>query len=557
MALIARVARMITAGLTLNETLQGAADAVHELLGYPAVGIAILDPKDPQVLVFLGLGGVFRDIDARAYRLPVSEGIMGIAVRERRVQLVNDVSVNPHYIPPPGSSGIRAELAVPIVLGNAALGVLNVESGERFTGEDALSLGIVADHLAVAIRNARHFEAEKRRTERLATLARVGQTITSGLQLDEMLQGAADAIHELMGYPNVDIPLLDPNDPGSLVVRARGGRYKTAIPREDRLPVSRGIMGSAVVERRIQLVNDVAADPRYVLPGGTEQSRAELALPIMLAGRVLGVLNVEGEGPFDGEDVTYLEIIADHLALAIRNARLYEGAQILAALEERQRLARDLHDSVTQLLFGVTLIAQAVGPAFRQDRLEGERQVERLLELARGAHAELRALLEQLRLPEPVAGPPGGEPDSSDAARLRREGPGAALTSYGQRILGGAVRMEVDDSRYRRQSPEHEAVLYRIGQEALGNVAKHGRARSVYLVLRIRNGRSSLVVRDDGVGFDPRAIARRTQADSSRQGGLGIRSMRERVRSRGGRLTIRSAPDGGTTVRAVLPVDQA
>jgi GAF domain-containing protein len=557
MALIARVARIITAGLTLNETLQGAADAVHELLGYPAVGIATLDPKEPQVLVFLGLGGVFRDIAAREYRLPVSEGIMGAAVRERQVQLVNDVSADLRYIPPPGSSGIHAELALPIALGRDVLGVLNVESGEPFTPEDALSLGIVADHLAVAIRNARHFEAEKRRTERLATMARVGQTITAGLELDEMLQAAADAIHDLVGYANVDIPLLDPDDPGTLVIRARGGRYKAAIPREDRLPVSVGIMGSAVVERRVQLVNDVAADPRYVLPGGTERSRAELALPIMLGAKVLGVLNVEGEGPFDAEDVTYLEIIADHLALAIRNARLYEGARVLAALGERERLARDLHDSVTQLLFSVTLIAQAIGPAFRRDPAEGERHVKRLLDLARAAHAELRALLVQLQLPEPVEKLLGDEPDSSDAIRLRRDGPGPALRSYGARLLGASVRIEVDDSRYRRQSPEHEETLYRIGQEALGNVAKHGRARSVCLVVEVRKGRVSLAVRDDGVGFDPRTLARRSPAPPVQRNGLGIPSMRERVRSRGGRLDIRSGPLSGTTIRAVLPVDRA
>jgi two-component system NarL family sensor kinase len=128
----------------------------------------------------------------------------------------------------------------------------------------------------------RLFALEKRRAGRLALIARIGRIVSANLTLDEMLQKAADAIHELLGYPNVDIPLLDPADPATLIVRVRGGGYKRAITHEDRLPVRRGVMGAAVRLRRVQLVNDVAKDSRYIQPPGKIAVRAELAIPIQI-----------------------------------------------------------------------------------------------------------------------------------------------------------------------------------------------------------------------------------------------------------------------------------
>ncbi len=554
LALIARVSRISTTGLSIDETLQRTADAVHEILGYPAVGIPTLDPNDPETLVIGAFGGVYRDLAPREYRQPISEGIMGAAARTGTIQLVNDVTVDPRYIAPPGTKGIRAELAVPIRLGQDVLGVLNVESAEKLTEEDARTLTIVADHLAVAMRNARLYAASQRRTERLATIARVGQIITAGLALDELLQRAADALHTLLGYPNVDIPLLDPGDPNVLIVKARGGHYKDAITHVDRLNVDRGIMGAAVRERRAQLVNNVAGDPRYIVPPGVTPGKAELAVPIILGDAVLGVVNVEGDGPFDAEDEMSLKIIADHLAVSIRNARLFESAQALAVLEERQRLARDLHDSVTQLLFGVTLIAQSIGRTFERDPAEGQRHIDRLLELSREAHAEMRSLLFQLRPPEPMAQLLGEEPTLAAGAQLLRDGLPATLRRYLAQIAGPSLWIDVDDVRYTPPAPERELVLFRVAQEAVSNVVKHGRARTVSVLLETADNRVTLTVRDDGIGFDHRKVAERSRGGPRLEGGLGLLSMQERLTALGGALSIRSRAGAGTTLRATLPV---
>lgn len=557
LALIARIGQIVTAGLELDEVLENAARALHALLGYSSVALGVVDAEDSGRFVIRAVGGDYGSVVPGRYRQPVSRGIAGAAIRERRVQLVNDVAGDPRYVPTPGRTGVRAELAVPIVLEDEVLGVVNVESRDPFADEDATGLQIVADHLAVAIGNARLYELEQRRTERLALIARIGQIISAGLDLDVLLQTTADAIHELLGYPNVDIPMLEPREPAHLVIRARGGHYGQVISGEYRLPVTRGVMGAAVRERRVQLVNDVGRDPRYVRPSEATTARAELAVPILLGEQVLGVLNVESDAPFTEEDATSLRIVADHLAVAVCNARLYECAQQVAVLEERQRLARDLHDSVNQLLFSVALIAQSIGPAWRRSPAEGERHLERLLELTRSALAEMRVMLAELRPAEPVHELPSAEGTLTGSARIRQEGLASALRRHATEMSAGALQVEVDTSGYVAQSFDHEEVLYRIAQEALSNVVKHARARAVRVSLSAEGGEATLAVSDDGVGFDPSRSVAKARPGSQPVGGFGLISMRERVEALHGTFRIRSRRGAGTTIEVAVPRKRA
>jgi signal transduction histidine kinase len=375
-------------------------------------------------------------------------------------------------------------------------------------------------------------------------LVRVGRITASDLDLDEMLDRTADAIHELLGYPNVDLPLLEEGEPPVLVIRARGGGHKE-IRKVDRLPVDRGVMGAAVREAKTQRVDDVAADARYVHPPSGFDVRAELAVPIVHAGRVLGVVNVEGAEPLDELDVEILEFVADHVGVAVEKSRLSASASAVAVLEERQRLARELHDSVTQLLFSANLLAESVGPAWARDEAEGRRRLERLRELVRQSLGEMRALLKELAPKSSGTDFSSREFPPPSVALLHREGLIAVLTKEAAALERSGVVVELHAESYERQSRQREEVLLRVAQEALANAGKHARARRVELDLACTSTEVKLTVQDDGRGFDA------TRVDRGQ--GLGLTSMRDRLRELAGRLRVISAPGAGTTVEAVLP----
>jgi len=419
----------------------------------------------------------------------------------------------------------------------------------HFTTRDLDRLAVFARHAAIAIENAHRYQWEQQRTERLGLIARIGQIITANLSLPDLLQRAVDAIHELLGYPNVAIALLDPADPAVLVLNTVGGSYKQILEGEYRIPVSEGLMGAAVRSRQVVLVNDVDADPRHMPTPGAVGITAELVVPIRLGDRVLGVLNVESGQAFDDEDAASLGIVADQLAVAIENSRLYERGQYLAAFEERQRLARDLHDSVTQHIFGMNLIAQSLGPAARRDPAEAERRITRLLELSGMALSEMRALLTEMR---PDA---AGDEDLAltGIALVRRSGLVEALRAHVAGFTDGEPGVELDARTYRRQAPDVEEALFRIAQEALANVVKHAKAARVIIRLSADEAGARLYVRDDGVGFRPRDHDGERAPVRTASGGLGLSSMRERAQALGGSLEVRSAPRRGTVVEARIP----
>lgn len=381
-------------------------------------------------------------------------------------------------------------------------------------------------------------------SERVRLLVRVGRIIASDAEIDEMLDRTADAIHELLGYANVDLPLIEPGEPPVLVIRARGGDYKR-IGKIDRLPIDRGIMGAAAREGRTQRVDDVAADPRYVHPPSGFDVRAELAVPIVHGGNVLGVVNVEGQEPFDALDVEILEFVADHIGLAIEKSRLFESARKVAVLEERQRLARELHDSVTQLLFSANLLAESVGSAWERDAAEGRRRLERLRELVRQSLGEMRALLKELAPKPSAADFSSREFPPPTVALLYREGLVAVLSREVEALGKSGLAVRLATERYERQSREREEVLMRVALEALANVRKHARAAKVEVTLACEASEARLTVVDDGRGFDAVAAAR--------ERGFGLTSMRDRLRELAGRLRVVSAPGAGTTVEATLP----
>jgi signal transduction histidine kinase len=272
-------------------------------------------------------------------------------------------------------------------------------------------------------------------------------------------------------------------------------------------------------------------------------------VPIVLGHEVFGVINIEGRAAFEDEDVSSIQVIADHLAVAIKNAGLFDESREAAVMRERARLARDLHDSVTQVLSSISMISQSLVSAWQRDAKEGERRAHRLEELARLAFAEMRALLRELR---PVA----NETGTTGAALGSRD----EVASYGlrralQRLLAvlapDSPHITLDFANYRYQVLEHEEAMYRICQEAIANSLRYSGASTLSIRAQaLDTGWVFVEIADDGCGFDVNAVP-----VENANGGLGMQTMCERAAALGGKTIVNSAPGKGTRVVIELPRD--
>jgi len=274
------------------------------------------------------------------------------------------------------------------------------------------------------------------------------------------------------------------------------------------------------------IVADVSREPRYVWMDGS-LTRSELIVPIRAKDEILGVLDVQSDrlNDFDEIDLVTMQSLADQAAVAIQNARLYEQAQRVAVLEERQRLARELHDAVTQTLFSASLIAEALPTSWNRDAQEGLELLEELRRLSRGALAEMRTLLLELR--------PAALVEARLADLLRQ----LADAITGRERLPVTLAVE----EIGPLPPDVHVTFYRTAQEALNNVVKHSRANRVEIGLRrVPEAGVELVVRDDGRGFDPGRVL---------SDGLGLGIMRERAQAIGALLVVESELGCGTRVR--------
>ena len=303
------------------------------------------------------------------------------------------------------------------------------------------------------------------------------------------------------------------------------------------LPRRHGMLAVLLNEGKPERLANIAKDPRFEgWPAAHPRMSHFMGVPVRDGDRVLGIIfaankvsvAAAGRG-FTERDEEILSLFAAHAAIALTNARLYEHSRELSVLQERSRLARDLHDAVTQKLFSIRAHARAAAVLAGRDPIDPDRvqaEIEVVAALGAEAHAELRAVIDGLAPPDLEA---AGLADS-----LRRY---AVLAGRAHGIPVTFTAAELPPL-----GPRAEAALYRVAQEALHNALRHSGAGQVSVRLARTPRRVSLVVSDDGRGFVPEAPS----------GGVGLASMRERASAAGGTLTIRSGPDG-TKVRMTVP----
>jgi len=355
--------------------------------------------------------------------------------------------------------------------------------------------------------------------------------------VDDVLQRLVGAARELAGARYAALGL--PDGDGGFRRFLVAGMSDELIASLGPLPRTHGVLGAMLETATPLRTEDLHALPAFKgwWPAGHPDMRSFLGVPIVApdAG-VIGAFYLthkEGADTFGDEDEELIELLAAHAAIAITNARLNERSRELSILSERNRLALDLHDAVSQKLFGVVLAAESAGTLLeRTDGDAGARaQVARVGALAGEALEELRALIHELRPPD-----------------LARDGLCGTLRKQVdvlRRLHPARIDLDVDDGL--SAGPDRDAEVLRVAQEALANALRHADAEHVRVGLH-DDGEGGLVldVGDDGGGFDPAAPEIRARR-------LGLTSMEERAGRLGGRLQIRSAPGAGTTVRLEVP----
>ncbi len=518
----------------LEEVLQALVVVAAEMLHADKTSVLVWDEPRQRLAVRAAHG--FHPDTIPAMSFVPGEGISTRVANSGEPIAVEDVANDPriadHIRAINEREGIRSLVSVPIKLGDVVFGVFNVHSAQPrvFDADEQRRLLGLANRAALAIENARLFAQSERRRREMEALYRADEMLHRSLQLQDVLTALVVVVTDILGADKSSVLVWDERHERLVIGAARGYSVET-IANLMFLP-GQGIAGRVAVTGKPLFVEDARhderTDPRIDAITAPEQMLSYVCVPILVKDEVWGVFSVNYREPrsFGEEDLRPLEGLAQRAAVAVQNAQLYERAQQVAVLEERQRLARELHDAVTQTLFSASLIAEVLPRLWDRDPTQVRPRLDELRRLSRGALAEMRTLLLELR-PSALA-----EANLSDLLRQLVE----ATTSR------GAVLVELNLVGEPRSLPADVNVgLYRLAQEALNNTCKHAEARHAWVEFTYGPGSAELEVRDDGNGFD-------TDPALVPAGHFGLRIMRERADALGATLRVESRVGGGTIV---------
>jgi PAS domain S-box-containing protein len=341
LALLNDIGGQIAAVLELDEVLDRAVHLVQQRFGYHHVALFTLE-RERDELVMRARAGDFAALFPPDHRQKLGQGMVGWVGLHGQTLLANDVDAEPRYICfYPGVIPTRSELSVPIRVDEKVVGVLDVQSPQlnAFDENDVMVMETLAAQIAVAIENARLYEEEHKRATQLELIGGITQKIASILDLDELLSEVTRLIRDAFSYYYAGILLVE-TDSDELVLRAVAGPSVETLVNRLRLKIGQeGITGWVAHSGEPLLVNDVSREPRYYSLEESKDAGSELAVPIRLQKEIIGVLNVESVelDAFGRKDVFILQTLADQIAVAIANARLYE--EVVRRLRETETLS--------------------------------------------------------------------------------------------------------------------------------------------------------------------------------------------------------------------------
>ena len=450
----------------------------------------------------------------------------------------------------PGSVGFPAHhpamtsfLGVPIRAGDRQFGQIYLTEkldGSEFTEDDEKIIQMLAAFAAAAIQNARMYEQMKerdlaltRRNVDMALLNGVATTLTSSLELDEILNKTLGLVMNYMKMEAGEIFLLE-EDKTTLRMVLHRGEAAEAFWTRNLFTMGEGYVGLTARENKIFVSRDLANDVRFLREAVVKAGFRQMAcIPLKSTDNLMGVLSVttRHKDPLDERSLQLLIAVCNWAGLAIENARLHNNARRLAVLEERDRIGMDLHDGIIQSVYGVGLSLESALHTIEENPQEAKERVQNAITGLNQAIRDIRTYILDLR-PRQL----GNDGLMNGLKRL--------VTEYRANTFS-EVQLTGPENDLKDLPHSHSLALFHICQEALANAAKHAKAKNVQVSVLVTNERVLIEVHDDGRGFD---MDKMTETI-----GHGLANMQTRARAVGGEADISAAVGEGTTVLAWVP----
>jgi PAS domain S-box-containing protein len=540
----------------MSQLVKSIVQLAIELVGAHAGEIFLYDQEKDELRVAFSLG--FME-EFKGLTLKPGEGMAGRVFQSGKPLIVDDYDTwegkaKGFESTPP----FTTILQIPLIWQDQCIGVLGVDADRRlhaYTENDVRMVNLFGTLAAIAIENVWLYEElqnwlekhkllleqqVKLRTAELSRLARrleisarVSNEITSIMNIDKLLDRVVSLIRDSFDYYYVQIFLVGNRLDRLVLAAASNGMNRSSEKQEKNLEIGPGSLNGLVAQtNQILLVNDVSKESNYLFDEKKPNTKSELVLPLKIASHMLGTLDIQSSNinDFTEEDKLAFKCLSDQIAVAIENARLYECSRDVAVLEERNRLARELHDSVTQSLFSMDLHARAIDKYLKRDPQQAKVQIAQLRQITHDTLEEMRSLINDLHPPSisEIGLIPALRQEIEH--KNRPDGPKIFLSTSGDCRLPS----------------ELEEELFHIAQEALRNAVKHSRAQHITVTLATTPHEVALSITDDGIGFDP-LLPRDHRA-------FGLIGMNERAVLLGTHLKLDAKPGVGTKVEVRVPI---
>jgi len=526
----------LTSELSLDAVLQRLIETGAELTEARYAALGVIDPTGNKLERFVTFGMEGETV-SRIGEPPHGRGILGVLIRDAQPLRLHDLMQDPRAVGfPPGHPPMRSFLGVPILLRGVSFGNLYLTEkagGRDFTQDDEELVKLLAAQAAVAVENARLYESATRWSRQLESLNEIGNALASEVDLPSLLELVAARLRELVAARLVMIAL--PDGSGRLRVESASGAGEEGVLGLA-VQAEASKLGRVFAQRRSERVDSIMDDPEVDQAAARQIGMSTaLYVPLIARDRAIGVLNaidkMQPDPRFTDDDLRLAEAFAARASIAVDLSERVTRDALRRAVEaqelERRRLARELHDEIGQDLTSLLLSLRTIEEAESSERLREATAA--LRELVVTALQDVRRLAVELR--------PKALDDFGLVPALERLA--ATFAEQTEMVV------DLEDRLGRSRLPSDvETAFYRIVQEALTNVVKHGQAQNVSILLTRKDRSAAAMIEDDGRGFDPKAAS----------DGLGLLGIRERLELLNGRLVIESRPGSGTTLVAEVPL---